>query len=50
MAERKTTTLRIVHELDALLEEKARKRGVSKNAVITDALWASVKENEEVSV
>lgn len=46
MGNRKITTLRIVNSLDELLAKEAAKKGVSKNAVITEALWQYIKPNK----
>lgn len=40
-------TLRLVKELDSILNEKAKRLGYTKNALIVQALWDYVKKQDE---
>lgn len=40
-------TLRLVEELDAILNEKAKRLGYTKNALIVQALWDYVEKQDE---
>ena len=40
-------TLRLVEELDAILNEKAKRLGYTKNALIVQVLWEYVKRQDE---
>lgn len=47
MVQRKITTLRLVDELDVLINNAAKKKGVSKNALIIEALWQYVEKQKQ---
>ncbi|MHC5249817.1 ribbon-helix-helix domain-containing protein [Enterococcus sp. HY326] len=50
MIQRKITTLRLVDELDVLVNKAAKKKGVSKNALIIEALWQYIEKKPKQEV
>ena len=40
-------TLRIVRELNSLLEEEARRKGITKHSLLVHILWDYVTEKKE---
>ncbi|MCV2499679.1 ribbon-helix-helix protein, CopG family [Melissococcus plutonius] len=47
MVKRKITTIRLVDELDELIGQEAQKKGISRNAVIIEALWQYIKKEKD---